>query len=99
MPVARYKTLEEDEADLPPSPDPETGIRTAIALSRMDEATRRGIRISQRASAATARSGKEKPTASATLLSNSGEPTVGEEPQPGTTGGLALVLGIGTLFP
>jgi hypothetical protein len=48
MPVARYKTLEDAEADLPPSPDPETGIRTAIALSRMDEATRRGIRISQR---------------------------------------------------
>jgi hypothetical protein len=48
MPVKRYKNLEEAEADLPASPDPETGIRTAIALSRMDEATRRGIRISQR---------------------------------------------------
>jgi len=48
MPVKRYQTLAEAEADLPASPDPETGIRTAIALSRMDEATRRGIRISQR---------------------------------------------------
>lgn len=48
MPVTRYETLEEAEQDLPASPDPETGLRTAIALSRMDEATRRGIRISQR---------------------------------------------------
>lgn len=48
MPVKYYRTLEEAEADLPGSPDPETGIRTAIALGRMDEATRRGIRISQR---------------------------------------------------
>lgn len=48
MPITRYKTLEEAERDLPASPDPETGLRTAIALSRMDEATRRGIRISQR---------------------------------------------------
>lgn len=48
MPVTRYKTFEEAEHDLPTSPDPETGLRTAIALSRMDEATRRGIRISQR---------------------------------------------------
>lgn len=35
-------------SDLPASPDPETDIRPAIAISRMDEATRRGIRISQR---------------------------------------------------
>jgi hypothetical protein len=34
--------------DLPASPDPETGLRTAIALSRMVEATRPGIRISER---------------------------------------------------
>jgi hypothetical protein len=47
MPVTRFKTLEEAERDLPASADPETGLRTAIALSRMDEATRRGIRISQ----------------------------------------------------
>lgn len=48
MPVTRYKTLSEAEADLPSSPDAETGIRTALALARLDEATRRGIRISQR---------------------------------------------------
>lgn len=44
----RYATLAEAERDLPPSPDAETAIRTAVALSRLDEATRRGIRISQR---------------------------------------------------
>lgn len=48
MPIVRYRTLAEAERDLPPSPDPQTGIRTALALARLDEATRRGIRISQR---------------------------------------------------
>ncbi len=46
MPVTWYRSHAEADRDLPPSPDPETGIRTAIALGRMDEATRRGIRVS-----------------------------------------------------
>lgn len=48
MPVKRYKTLKEAEANAPPSLGSETSTRTAIALSQMDEATRRGIRVSQR---------------------------------------------------
>lgn len=48
MPVTWYRTHEEAERDLPASADAETGIRTAIALGRLDEATRRGIRISPR---------------------------------------------------
>lgn len=47
MPVYRYRTFEEAERDLAPSPDAETGIRTALALGRLDEATRRGIRITK----------------------------------------------------
>lgn len=46
MPVTWYRSHEEAERDLPASPDAETGIRTALALGRMDEATRRGIRVS-----------------------------------------------------
>lgn len=48
MPVTWYRTHEEAERDLAPSLDAETGLRTAIALGRLDEATRRGIRISPR---------------------------------------------------
>jgi hypothetical protein len=46
MPVTWYRTPEEAERALPASPDAETGIRTALALARLDEATRRGVRIS-----------------------------------------------------
>lgn len=46
MPVTWYRTHREAERDLPASPDAETGIRTAVALNRLDEATRRGIRVS-----------------------------------------------------
>lgn len=46
MPIERFRTFAEAERRLPPSPDAETGIRTALALARLDEATRRGIRIS-----------------------------------------------------
>ncbi len=48
MPVYRYRTLEEAATALPCSPDADTAVRTALTLSRLDEATRRGIRISQR---------------------------------------------------
>lgn len=48
MPVTWYRSHEEAERDLAPSLDAETGLRTAIALGRLDEATRRGIRISPR---------------------------------------------------
>jgi hypothetical protein len=48
MPVTWYRSLEDAARDLPPSADGETGIRTALALARLDEATRRGIRISPR---------------------------------------------------
>lgn len=48
MPVTWYRTHEQAERDLPPSNDAETGLRTAIALGRLDEATRRGVRISPR---------------------------------------------------
>lgn len=48
MPITWYRSHAEAERDLPPSPDPETGIRTALALARLDEATRRGIRLSPR---------------------------------------------------
>jgi hypothetical protein len=46
MPVRGYRDLREAERDLPLSPSPETGIRTSLALGRLDEATRRGIRVS-----------------------------------------------------
>ena len=46
MPVTWYRSHAEAERDLPPSPDAETSLRTAIALGRLDEATRRGIRVS-----------------------------------------------------
>lgn len=48
MPVTWYRTHEEAECDLAPSLDAETGLRTAIALGRLDEASRRGVRISPR---------------------------------------------------
>jgi hypothetical protein len=48
VPVTWYRTHEEAEHDLAPSIDAESGLRTAIALGRLDEATRRGIRISPR---------------------------------------------------
>jgi hypothetical protein len=48
MPVTWYRTHREAEHDLPPSVDAEMGLRTAIALGRLDEASRRGIRISPR---------------------------------------------------
>jgi len=48
VPVTWYRTHGEAERDLPPSVDAETGLRTAIALGRLDEASRRGIRISPR---------------------------------------------------
>ena len=48
MPVTWYRTHEQAERDLAPSVNPETGLRTAIVLARLDEATRRGVRISPR---------------------------------------------------
>jgi hypothetical protein len=45
MPVRWYRSPDDAERDLQPSPDAETGMRTALALARFDEATRRGIRI------------------------------------------------------
>ena len=48
MPVSKFTDLEDAARALPASPSAETGLRTALTLSRLDEATRRGIRISQR---------------------------------------------------
>jgi methylase of polypeptide subunit release factors len=46
MSVIWFSSLADAERELPPSPDAETGIRTALALARLDEATRRGVRVS-----------------------------------------------------
>ncbi len=46
MPVTYYRSHDQADRDLAPSADAETGLRTAIALGRLDEASRRGIRIS-----------------------------------------------------
>jgi hypothetical protein len=48
MPVSKFNDLEAAARALPPSPSAEIGLRTALTLARLDEATRRGIRISQR---------------------------------------------------
>jgi hypothetical protein len=48
MPVSKFYELEAAARALPASPHGEVGLRTALTLSRLDEATRRGIRISQR---------------------------------------------------
>jgi hypothetical protein len=47
MPVWKFRSLEEADANLPASPAGEVALRTALALSSLDEATRRGVRISQ----------------------------------------------------
>ena len=47
MPVTKFHDLDEAARTLPASPDADTAIRTALALATFDEATRRGVRISQ----------------------------------------------------
>ena len=48
MPVWRFRDLADAARALAPSPDATTGIRTALALARLDQASARGVRISQR---------------------------------------------------
>jgi len=48
MPIWKFRSAEEADLALPASPDADTGIRTAIALSALDAARRLGIRTSQR---------------------------------------------------
>jgi hypothetical protein len=47
MPITKYFSLAEAEADLPVSPTAEAGILTALALNRLDLPSRLGIRVSQ----------------------------------------------------
>jgi hypothetical protein len=48
MPVWRFRSPVDAARALAPSPDATTGIRTALALARFDQASARGVRISQR---------------------------------------------------
>jgi hypothetical protein len=48
MPVWRFRSFSEAERALPPSPSGEIGLQTALALSRLDAATRGGLRVSLR---------------------------------------------------
>jgi hypothetical protein len=47
VPITKYFSLAEAEADLSPSPSAEAGILTALALNRLDVPSRLGIRVSQ----------------------------------------------------
>ena len=48
MPVWKFRTFEEADAATSASPPGEVALRTALVLSSLDEAARRGVRISQR---------------------------------------------------
>jgi len=48
MPVWRFRSFPEAERALPPSPTGEIGLRTALALSRLDAASRGGLRVALR---------------------------------------------------
>ena len=48
MPIWKFRSAEEAARALPASPDADTGVRTALALSALDGARRLGIRTSQR---------------------------------------------------
>ena len=47
MPVRGFRSFDEAARALPPAPDAATGVRTCLFLTRLDAATRLGIRLTK----------------------------------------------------